>query len=144
MQSISGGALGVPRKGVVGEILSNKNTNPSVYRARSDDRRNYCTHYRGNCRTQPPERCATLRLLPSRIVSCCIFGGTLSLLYREFWGDMIANVPPRASLTKVPPGEHVSSPNLIMSNSCEEHGPREAYYCRPRQLLLLQNPDTVP
>lgn len=61
-----------------GESVSFQITNPSVYRARSDERRDCCTDRGRGCQKQHPEMSSNLRSLLSRVVSYVLFGGHLS------------------------------------------------------------------
>ena len=82
-------------------------TNPSAYRARIDDRRNYCTHHNGRCHTvdNPRDSCTTncsiLRWWWSPVVVCsvCIFFRGLFCIvcprkipgrkYHEYWNESV-------------------------------------------------------
>lgn len=62
---------------VPGEIINIENTDPSAYRGRSDDQRDYRTHRGTGCHRQPPGMYYILWSLSSRAVSCYSIPGTL-------------------------------------------------------------------
>ena len=74
-----------------GETLIIQNTNPSVYRARRDGRRNYCTHHSSTCRRQPPER----SMYPTVAVIAC------GIMLYTIPGTQSSELPPGASSTKL-------------------------------------------
>lgn len=80
-----------------GDIKFIENTNKSAYRARSDNRRKYCTHRGNRWRRQPSGRSinSILRSPPSHAVVCLLLSRALQL------GALSAIVPPGASLTKL-------------------------------------------